>query len=78
MNQNTFFLYVTKYATTITNVAISLRDISIPPKNKTIQHKTAGLFCFHKNVLIYKLGQDYLSCPQDVGQSYPNQKPRLS
>lgn len=56
-----------------------LRDISIPPqKNKTIQHKTAGLFCFHKNVLIYKLGQDYLSCPQDVGQSYPNQKPRLS
>ena len=68
MNHNTFFLYVTKYATTITNVAISFSGISIPPK-KTKKNK---------NVLIYKLGQDYLSCPQDVGQSYPNQKPRLS
>lgn len=78
MNHNTIFLYVTKNTTTTTNVAISLSGIYIPPKNKTIQHKTAGLFCFHKNVLIYKLGQDYLSCPQDVGQSYPNQKTRLS
>ncbi len=55
-----------------------LRDISIPPKEQNNPAQTAGLFCFHKNVLIYKLGQDYLSCPQDVGQSYPNQKSRLS
>ena len=45
MNHNTFFLYVTKYATTITNVAISLRDISIPPK-KTKQSSTRLLDCF--------------------------------
>jgi|GEM_PF-2531169 len=46
MNQNTFFLYVTKYATTITNVAISLSGISIPQKNKTIQQSLCWIVLF--------------------------------